>query len=540
MKPKLIAVLALIVIAPLAVVAWLGARASRDEQSMREFGFHELMRGQLHAVDAVLAGAVNAYRERLLLEMRPLTVDADELRKRTRNSPYAVQLYVLAPDDRLLFPPVLTPENLTEDERQSLDRTKRIWDEGEISNQSLRSADGTARSGVNDESNGSATGDSRWHVWYHDRGLQMMLWLLDSDYLHAAEINRTRLLAELIAALPETDGLTPELAEGQVRLIDSTGRSLYQWGAAEPEDGARPDVEMTVSEPLGAWRLEYYASSSVAGAALGGELWWTSSATLAVLALGVFGLAVYFYREQAREMREAAQRVSFVNQVSHELKTPLTNIRMYAELLDRDLPDSPADNDDNRLRRYLDVIVFESQRLSRLIGNVLSFSRSRRDALDLHRQIGVVDDVARRVLDQFQPALEAKNIEVEFTPGAPARVSFDNDSIEQILGNLVSNVEKYAASGGLLRIASSQSGARVEISVQDGGPGLPAAEGRRVFEPFYRANNQLTEGVSGTGIGLTISRELARLHGGDLELLPSDTGARFRLTIDCPSEPRQE
>ena len=273
---------------------------------------------------------------------------------------------------------------------------------------------------------------------------------------------------------------------------------------------------------------------------MGGEPWWKFSATLAVLALGVLALAIYFYREQAREMREAAQRVSFVNQVSHELKTPLTNIRMYAELLDRDLPDSPADSDDNRLRRYLDVIVFESQRLSRLIGNVLSFSRSRRDALELHRQFGVVDDVVRRVLDQFQPALEAKNIRVDFMPAAPASASFDIDSLEQMLGNLVSNVEKYAASGGVLQVASSQTGARVQITVQDGGPGLPASEARRVFEPFYRANNRLTEGVSGTGIGLTISRELAKLHGGDLELLPCDHGARFRLTIECPPEARQE
>jgi len=94
---------------------------------------------------------------------------------------------------------------------------------------------------------------------------------------------------------------------------------------------------------------------------------------LGLLGATVISLTYYFYREQSREMREAAQRVSFVNQVSHELKTPLTNIRMYAELIEKD-----ADESDERLQRYAGVIVSESQRLSRLIGNVLTFSRKQR------------------------------------------------------------------------------------------------------------------------------------------------------------------
>ncbi|MDA0206723.1 MAG: HAMP domain-containing sensor histidine kinase [Acidobacteria bacterium] len=533
MKPKLIAVLALIVLVPLAVVAWLGAKAMGDEQAMRKLGFHELMLGQLSAVDAVLARSVEAYRERLLNEMQPFTLDVDELRRRTRNSPYAVQFYVLGPEDRLIYPPVALADQLTLDERQALERTQQIWDEGEISNRRVDALDSPRGSEY------ASAGDARWHVWYRDRGLQMILWVREGDYLYAAEVNRTRLLADLITALPETDALAPELAEGQVRLIDSIGRPLYEWGAAEPEEGAEPDVETAVGEPLGAWRLEYYASSSVAGAALGSGLWWNFSATWVLLAMGVFALALYFYREQAAEMREASQRVSFVNQVSHELKTPLTNIRMYAELLEDNIRARDAVEDNQPLTRYVDVIVFESQRLSRLIGNVLSFSRGRRDALDLHPKPGVVDDVIRRVLDQFEPAFESKKVRIDFSPGAPDETSFDPDVLEQILGNLASNVEKYAASGGVLEVASRQEADRVQITVQDRGPGLSAAEGRRVFEPFYRVHNRLTEGVSGTGIGLAISRELARLHGGDLVLLPCEVGARFQLTMSCPPDGKE-
>jgi len=494
---------------------------------MREFGFRELMLGQLRAVDAVIVGSVDAYRERLLAEMTPPSQDIAELRQRSRESAYATQFYVLGADGRLVYPPVAEAGDLSEDEREALRRTQRIWDEGELSVRATLTGDAVSGRSL---SSLAVADEARWHTWYRDRGLQLLLWRRAGDAIQAAEVNRTRFMADLIAALPETDGLAPELAEGQVRLVDSAGRTLYQWGAAEPPEEAAPTATMPVNEPLAAWRLEYYASGSLAGAALGGGPWWSSAATLGLLAVGVLGLALYFYREQAREMREAEQRVSFVNQVSHELKTPLTNIRMYAELLDEDV----RAREDQRSSRYLDVIVFESQRLSRLIGNVLSFGRSQRDALDLHPKPGVVDEVIGRVLEQFRPALESKKVQVEFQAGAGEEASFDPDALEQILGNLVGNVEKYAASGGLLRVGSSQDGGRIEITVEDEGPGLSAGEARRVFEPFYRVHNRLTEGVSGTGIGLAIARELARLHGGDLELAPSERGACFRLRMECP------
>ena len=357
-----------------------------------------------------------------------------------------------------------------------------------------------------------------------------MLWARDGQRTHAAEINRARLLADLIAELPETDVLAPELAEGRIRLADSAGRLLYQWGSFEAGDDAQPIASLAVGAPLGAWSLQYHAPASVFGSAAAGGFLLNLAAALAVLGAAVIGLSYYFYREQSRDMNEAAQRVSFVNQVSHELKTPLTDIRMYAELLEKDV-DEPSE----RLRRHLGVIVSESQRLSRLIGNVLTFSRKQREALELRRNPGVVDDVLRGVLDHFRPALDAKQIEVEFKPGAGESVSMDADAVEQIVGNLISNVEKYGAEGKHMEISSRRDGDTVAIAVADLGPGLPSRERQRIFEPFYRVGNALTEGVSGTGMGLAISRDLARLHGGDLELVPSERGACFRVTLDCPA-----
>ncbi len=552
MKPKLTLILVLIVIAPLVIIGWLGARIVQDQQVVVELGLRELMLAQLRAVDETLTRSLESYEQSVLDEMQPLTVDHAELRRRTRQSPYVLQHYLLGTDGRLTFPPVGAPPLLTLAERDALQRTREIWDKGvfsdpepavessaaqsssrgQASTSAYSVASDTAQSAtprnVSADSSG-APSSKGWHAWYRGSGLQLMLWVRADETTHVAEINRTRLLAELIASLPDTHALAPELTEGRIRLVDSVGRALYQWGTFEAEEDSRPITSLSVAAPLGAWSLEYYASSAVFGSALTSGFLINLAAGLALLGATIIGLTYYFYREQSREMREAVQRVSFVNQVSHELKTPLTNIRMYAELLEKD-----TDEKNQRLRRHIDVIVSESQRLSRLIGNVLTFSRKQRQTLEIRRTTGVVDEVLQSVLDHFKPALEAKEIEVQFERGASESVSFDADALEQIVGNLISNVEKYGAAGKYMKLTSRRLGDVVEITVTDHGSGLSARERHRIFEPFYRVSSALTDGVVGTGIGLAIARDLARLHGGDLHLDPTEVGARFRVTLQCP------
>ncbi|MFO1351841.1 MAG: HAMP domain-containing sensor histidine kinase [Gammaproteobacteria bacterium] len=134
-------------------------------------------------------------------------------------------------------------------------------------------------------------------------------------------------------------------------------------------------------------------------------------------------------------------------------------------------------------------------------------------------------------LEAFRPALEGKSVAIDFRAGAGADVSLDADALEQILNNLFSNVEKYAAAGGRLEVATWQEGDFSHIVVRDHGPGIPKRERERIFQPFYRIGAKLNEGVTGTGIGLTIARELARLHGGDLTLVAGGKGACFQVTL---------
>jgi signal transduction histidine kinase len=517
-RPRLVLLLALIAVAPLAVAGWLGARIVRDEQAVLQHEVRGLIVAQLRSVEASLAAAVGTFHDHVVAEMPEDASGPDVLRQRAWRSPYVVQYFRLD-RGRLTFPPVATAGRLTPAEREALRRTREVWQSGALVAEALG----------DEKTRDPAEPTSGWYVGYWDNGLQWMVWRRRGDGLLVAEINRARFLADLVAALPETDAAEPQMVQARIRLVDNSGRPLYQWGGLKVDEETQPDVRLNPGAPLSAWRLEYYGGARALGRTVTRGLLLNVTIGLLVLAAVVAALAVYLYREQSRELREAAQRVTFVNQVSHELKTPLTSIRMYAELLEDELPD-----DDERPRRHLEVIVAESQRLSRLIANVLTFGRARRGRLRLHRQPAVADDVVRKTLDRFRPALLAQGMEVSFAAGASRKAEMDTDILEQVLGNVVSNAEKYAAGGGRLDVTTRQADGRVEVIVADHGPGIPERERQRIFDPFYRIGNALTEGVSGTGIGLTISRELARLHGGDLVLVPSAEGACFRLTLSCP------
>lgn len=248
-----------------------------------------------------------------------------------------------------------------------------------------------------------------------------------------------------------------------------------------------------------------------------------ASGSVLVVALGWL-----FFRESTRAMREAQQRVTFVNQVSHELKTPLTNIQLYAEMA----AGRAEKVDDQTALRYLGVVGAETSRLSRLINNVLSLARQQRDRLTVQMRRTVLDEVVSKTTEHWWALLESRGIAIDLKLAAPDGIMLDADAVTQILGNLLSNVEKYAAGGKYAGIATETDGKCARLIVQDRGPGIGEGKREIVFEAFERLRSDLTEGVSGTGIGLTISRELARLHGGTLEVdVNYREGSRFVLTI---------
>ncbi len=326
-----------------------------------------------------------------------------------------------------------------------------------------------------------------------------------------------RVKADLISRLPDTIP-GDESSDFRLRLLDTAGQVVYQWGNYQL--GSSKDVpqqKRPLSYPLSSWALEYHGEPFNQSA--------LSRYTLLLTFLGfaflISALAWFLYREQTREMRLAEQRVQFVSQVSHELKTPLTNIRMYAELLEDEV------EHEEKPQRYVRVITDESKRLSRLISNVLNFSRAPR----IHKRVLYPDDVVRQSIEHFAPSLKAKQIDLSLDLNADREITSDPDILEQVLNNLLSNVEKYAATGKRLDIKSEIKGDRYCLSVRDYGDGISKSQRKHIFKPFYRINDKLTEGVSGTGIGLTIARQQAQYLGGSLEYIEVSQGACFELRI---------
>jgi signal transduction histidine kinase len=259
------------------------------------------------------------------------------------------------------------------------------------------------------------------------------------------------------------------------------------------------------------------------------------TATLAassVLAIFVASLGVLIYGQQKRAAALAAQRVSFVNRVSHELRTPLTNILLNLDLATEAMDDAPRD-----ARRRLDLVQEEARRLGRLIDNVLTFSRQEQGKLRAEPRGCVPAGVIAAVVEQFAPSFARRSLEVRGTGNAIAPCLLDADALAQIIGNLLSNVEKYVP-GGVVEIGSFIENGALLVHVRDQGSGIPAEAAERIFCPFERLDSRVNEGATGTGLGLAIARDLAVTMGGTLRLLPSaQRGALFELRVPAPPAP---
>lgn len=578
MRRHLVVALILMVVGPLALLVGLATKVLRGEEDLLRHRFRELREQRLDDSRAAVEVILHTLEVELARDLESVEVEREELRELVRVQPLARQVFVTDAEGRRLHP--LDDDLGTQQERDFLARTRAIWAQtaelalpapneaelpavstsppassptpGSLSPATKRGAPQQAalpappvdppRSPLPGQppAADSLAGLARvrpggWIAWYWEEGLHLLYWHRRADgRIAGVEVERAVLLQRLIAGLPATTD-----QQSLVVLADAQGAPVYQWGTYEPPADARALARVALPAPLDAWNLLYLASEeSDAPAAL--------QSSRLVVAIGVVasglvlcGLALFLHREWSRGMREARERVSFVTQVSHELKTPLTNIRLYAELLADDIAGA-----DDKAEERAHVIVAECERLSRLIGNVLTFSRQGHGAPPRARPVDV-DALVRATLDHFRPAFAERGVAIHVGGAAPRPALADDDAVGQILANLLSNVEKYAAAGRRVDLTLDQDPERTRVAVRDFGPGVPDAHRARIFDPFYRVRDDLREGASGTGIGLTIARDLARQLGGDLTFEPCQPGARFILTLKSaptlapPEEPHE-
>lgn len=312
--------------------------------------------------------------------------------------------------------------------------------------------------------------------------------------------------------------------EGTIVFSDPAERKMGTIGSYKIEPQEKPRAVLLLRNPLQGFRLQAFAPREKVVENLQTGVFFQTTSLILLSLLVVAFLGFHLYREGRRESAMAMEKVSFVNRVSHELKTPLTNIRMFVELLGMQMDEGKPEE-----RELLETVSLEIDRLSKLINHVLAFAGNQAGPQPPKPRRAIPDREILSILETFRPSLVGKGIQLETRLCAEQEMAFDPDFLAQILGNLVSNVEKYAGSGRFLGVASRIEGPLLRVWVQDHGPGIPPHFSERVFEPFFRIQENVSQTSSGTGIGLSISRDLARFHGGDVILDPSgERGSPFQ------------
>ena len=255
---------------------------------------------------------------------------------------------------------------------------------------------------------------------------------------------------------------------------------------------------------------------------------------LALILLMVLCVAFWFlYRLGVRQINLAQQQQDFISAVSHELKTPLTSIRMYGEMLMQGWM-----NDDKR-QQYYAFIFDESERLTRLINNILQMARMTRNELQLELKplsaTQLMDTLRSKISSQIERAGFEFKLDVDENAAALV-AELDLDYFVQIIINLVDNAIKFSAKSDNKRIEVSchrVENNRMQWRVRDFGPGIAKGHMRKIFELFYRSENELTRETLGTGIGLALVSELTQAMQGNIDVLNQQPGAEFRVTFSA-------
>ncbi|MEI6178831.1 MAG: ATP-binding protein [Verrucomicrobiota bacterium] len=295
-----------------------------------------------------------------------------------------------------------------------------------------------------------------------------------------------------------------------------------------PKAGLTPvEGERAAADPLAMvsfpFRLDRNESAAVANLHIktpfGAPLWvaWGAVAlaflTSALLVRGV--------------MRLSERRASFVSAVTHELRTPLTTFRLYSDMLE-----SGAVKEEKR-GGYLRVLSREADRLSHLVENVLAFSRIERGNARSNVRSVNAGDLLEPMRERFEARLATAGMTLEMDANCSRGLRVDTAAVEHILFNLIDNAAKYAASGDppCVKISVREADRGVEIVICDHGPGIPPAERGRIFQAFHKSAREAAESQPGVGLGLALSRRLAKAQGGDLQCVDAQVGACFVLRL---------
>lgn len=481
----------LLIAAPALVLGWGAARQLRDDIVRGDRFMDEVL------VDCKIVAPLQSVVEQAKLaaqravESLPLSATADEFAAVAQTNAVVRNVFSWKSGE-IVYP---LEKGATQEERRFRDRYVTLFDDG--------FKDPVDEMGQRIPSASSFT----WRTWYEGDRLSFIGWMRQGDgEVRGVELETVKVLSEFLSVIKRNlpNGLAVELRDG-------FGKCVVRTRAHRPEEMS-PELALDIGLPgytLAVWRVVPRSHA----------LRYLTTLLPPFLALVLGGVLLVL--EITRERRESMLKTSFVSNVSHELKTPLTAVRLSAEMLREGRVKEEAQ------ARYLEVIVRESERLTRLVDNVLDFGRLERGRRKFNLEARDVNELLS-VAEAQRPRVEAAGLTL-MVRSAPMPVmrTFDLDAVGQVLVNLIDNAVKYAASGKTVEVSVSERG---EITVADRGPGIAAKHRSRIFERFYRCDDSITAKSSGSGLGLSIASRLMAGMGGELVFAPrAGGGAVFTI-----------
>ncbi|HZV00282.1 MAG TPA: HAMP domain-containing sensor histidine kinase [Planctomycetota bacterium] len=353
--------------------------------------------------------------------------------------------------------------------------------------------------------------------------------------LFGVALDLGRITREVLRPECSTDSLEPDES---VAVLSASGDVVAYGGPDAVPDASgklRPTtciVETVALAPF-PWTLELRRPSTrIDKDSQDRLIAFSSLFLLALVATALGGVATF--RSVSRSLELARMKQDFVSNVTHELKTPLTSIRMYAETLSLGRA-----RDDEKKKEYLNHIIKESERLQRLIDDILDFARIGEGKQPYVLAEGDVTEVVLEAIDLFRHSATQRGFELYLdlpALGALPPVDLDRDALARSVLNLLSNAVKYSPDNRYVGVSVKREGDMIACAVSDKGIGIDRDDLDRIFDRFFRAGDHMTRAIPGTGLGLSLVDEIVRAHGGQIRV-ESEKGKGSKFTILLPIVP---
>jgi signal transduction histidine kinase len=307
-------------------------------------------------------------------------------------------------------------------------------------------------------------------------------------------------------------------------VTDENNRVLHSNGPAQKGNL----LDTNFDPPFSNWKATVGLKNTSLDDLARDSFWHAAGLTVLVLLVLLFGIALTI-RATDREARLAQAKSNFVSNVSHELKTPLSLISLFSEILELGRV-----NTEEKKTEYYRIIHHESRRLHKTINNILDFSKIEAGRKTYEFANGDMAEVIENVLSSYRYQIINGGFDVQtnMPPSLPP-VLIDRDAMSQAISNLVDNAIKYSAGVKQLSITTKTLVSKLAIEIADRGIGIPHAEQAKVFEKFYRVGNGLVHDVKGSGLGLSLVKHIVEAHKGRISV-ESEVGKGSRFTILLP------